>query len=577
MEGKIKIKEYFEKGTRFEVPTYQRGYKWGVKSANGTCSVNYFSDSLIGAFQRGDHEYFIEAVTVVQEKDGDPIILVDGQQRTTTLILLFVALEDYAFLSGINLDYTIRPDSHAYLNHLIHRNDGGLIDGDIQDIFYFNEALKTIRKKLAGFKLNGNLMDIKTSKVIIKEPMIDINNGRIDIQEKEKTFLEFLKDNVCLLFNQITADKAVSTFISLNGLKAIMKDEELIKSDLLIKSSSLDLDNGSLDSESTLGIEWKVNEDRSRLARNWDKWLYWWNQEDVKNYYNTSSHHPLYFLLVTYWELNKKTNKGSFDFDHFFNHFKTEFINNSEDARYHFEGLRKLQKKFEDLYTHYHSYNFLGLILKTSSSKEKVLQHILGNKISDNELEEYAKWSLISATHSQIIINNTEAIAQKKSLANDRIGLIAKKYVYWDEFDQDFNDNRKRYANEFLLLLNLLEDNKLKRRFDFSIWENRSLEHIYPKSKKQMLDFNQQGMENGSIHCIGNLVLLYGSNNSEFGNKDVAEKKLLYFNTHNKVIFLSRNLLHSLSVFACADWGTKEIIENKNKTIQILQTYYGIN
>ena len=59
------------------------------------------------------------------------------------------------------------------------------------------------------------------------------------------------------------------------------------------------------------------------------------------------------------------------------------------------------------------------------------------------------------------------------------------------------------------MLLNLMQDNKLERKFDFSIWGNRSLEHIYPKSKKDCLEFDNNGFQEGSVHCIGNLVLLY--------------------------------------------------------------------
>ena len=117
----------------------------------------------------------------------------------------------------------------------------------------------------------------------------------------------------------------------------------------------------------------------------------------------------------------------------------------------------------------------------------------------------------------------------------------------------------------------------MNRKFDFSIWSNRSLEHIYPKSKKCCLDFEKTEFQEGSIHCIGNLVLLYGRDNSAFGAKDFEEKKQVYFNTGKGLEFKSRNLIHTLSVFANSEWGAKNILENKTKTINILKTEYGIN
>ena len=561
-ESKINVGTYFKTGTKFIIPSYQRGYKWGMTDPDQVkSSVEYFCDCLSSAYLRNDREYFIEAVTVVNENGST--ILVDGQQRTATLFLLFVALKEFEFLSGVDLSYAVRKDSHAFLKNLINDHHENIPDEDIQDIYYFNMALNTINKSISEIKI------IQETK-ILNEP---------DYQY-DKSFSEFIKENVFLLLNCILKDKAVNTFIALNGLKAIMKDEELIKSELLIKSSRVEQKEVTElnDDKEKLGIEWKINEDRGRLARNWDKWLYWWNQPDVRDYFAIKNH-PLYYLLRTYWKINKKEKNGDFRFDD----FKNEFIVDSKSAKNHVEGLRKLQKTFEDLYSKDdYSYNFLGIIMKTSEYKEEALLYFLDNKIErTTTLEEYAKWSLVDSTHNEIINNTKEKIPDsnneilsKKRKAEEAINLINEKYVYWDEQDKDVGD-RQKYAYSFLMLLNLLEDHKLQRRFDFTIWKNRSLEHIYPKSKQDDLDFTKEEYEEGSIHCIGNLVLLYGDNNKAFGAKKVEEKKKIYFNTGNILKFQSRNLLHSISVFAHADWREKEIIENKRNIIKVLTEYYG--
>jgi len=548
MSNKINIKEYFGKGT-FVVPDYQRGYKWSVKKDTEESSLEFFIKSLVIAFRSELNEYFIEAVTVVEENGN--IILVDGQQRTTSLFLLFVFLGEKDFVEG-KLEYKVREDSHKWLNNQVSNPQETIDDEDVQDIFYFKKALIQITPELS------------------------------EVENNE--FLKFIKEKVYLLYNIIPKEKAVNTFIALNGLKAIMKDEELIKSDLLIKSSRIENSEITTDKAELFGIEWKVNEDRGRLARNWDKWLYWWNQEEVKIYFGISNaQHPLYYLLVTYWNINKEAdNKKDFSFDN----FKAEFIKDSKIAKLNFEGLRKLQKTFEDLYNDFASHNFLGLILKTINNKEDTLHYFLKPENSIQlTLEEYAKWALVGATHLEIINNTTEKnkvgeteeqieVIIKKIKAQNAIDSINQKYVYWDENGSVFKDGRKEYAFRFLLLLNLKEDNKLKRKFDFSIWENRSLEHIYPKSKAPCLNFINEYIE-GSVHCIGNLVLLYGRDNSSFGAKEVPEKKNTYFNT--SIEFRSRHLLHTISVFSESDWKEKEIIENKRKTIQQIKKYYGIN
>ena len=538
----INLNTYFNKGT-FVIPDYQRGYKWPVSNGNTKSSLIYFIDSLIEAYQNNLTEYFIEAVTVVEEDEN--IILVDGQQRTTSLFLLFIALKEYGLIQN-KLIYDVREDSHNWLNNQICNDLIEIKDEDTQDIYYFKRGLDLLKEKIEN----------------------------IDSDQ----FLFFLKNNVKLLYNTIPKDKAVNTFIALNGLKAIMKAEELIKSDLLIKSSRTE----NIKLTGDIELEWKINEDRGRLARNWDKWLYWWNQEEVRSFFIIGNEHPLHYLLTTYLKLNSSEKNLEFSFEQ----FKEKFIKNSRDAKLHFEELRKLQKTFEDLYNTPYSYNFLGLILKTSKDREAALHYFLDKTIvSKLTLEEYAKWSLVRATHLEIINDTIEKIIDdevnqnlellvKKAKANYVINLLNEKYVYWNDKDEEFPDDRKQYAYDLLLLLNLIEDNRLNRKFDFSIWNNRSLEHIYPKSKRNKLDFEHANFREGSIHCIGNLVLLYGKDNSSFGAKEFSEKKNHYFNITEE--FKSRNLLHTISIFSKSNWGAEEIIENKKNIITHLTNYYGI-
>lgn len=157
--------------------------------------------------------------------------------------------------------------------------------------------------------------------------------------------------------------------------------------------------------------------------------------------------------------------------------------------------------------------------------------------------------------------------------------------------DNLYNEDNS-YAFLQLLRLNIEEDTKLGRPFDFKIWEERSLEHIFPKSRvfdsvidkikseegknKEMLDRTQFN-GNGSEHCIGNLVLLYKNENSKFGAKTVEEKKSIYFQVDEEdKPFRSRHLLHSMSVFAKSSWGIKEIQDNKESIITEIKNYYGI-
>ena len=176
--------------------------------------------------------------------------------------------------------------------------------------------------------------------------------------------------------------------------------------------------------------------------------------------------------------------------------------------------------------------------------------------------------------------------------AKQAIDLISKKFVY--------NNDGNEFAFRFLLLLNVMQDTVLKRKFNFNIWNNRSLEHIHPKSKAYHKDgeifrngvnadlgsvepvgadwLNRDEMnENDSEHSIGNLVLLYGNDNSSFGAKPFAAKKQTYFETNSDLKFESKSLIHTFSIFASSEWNAESIFKNKVNIISNIKKIYGLN
>lgn len=267
------LKEYLYPDTgqkMFVIPNYQRGYKWSVKIAEEQTSVEYLLDNLKSAYtSKCEQQFFLQGVTVVEE--GEKIILIDGQQRTTTLYLLLwcLGIENITGKREIDLDYSIRTQSKLFLKNLKDptfdfKNEDS--ENKYQDIFYFKQAIEQI----------NNLLSENLDK---------------------KEFTKFILNKISLLYIVVDRDKAVRTFTMMNGQKARMHDEELVKAEMLhIVSQSTELhDLPSLKTlEDTFPIlkevastEWETNALRSKYAREWDKWLYWWNQDEVKDFFNT--------------------------------------------------------------------------------------------------------------------------------------------------------------------------------------------------------------------------------------------------------------------------------------------------
>lgn len=73
--------------TTIVVPVYQRQYRWDI----GGCE-KLLSDVRRVAAHDDRQRHFIGSVLSAQEKSGDDLILIDGQQRITTIMLLVAAL-----------------------------------------------------------------------------------------------------------------------------------------------------------------------------------------------------------------------------------------------------------------------------------------------------------------------------------------------------------------------------------------------------------------------------------------------------------------------------------------------------
>lgn len=575
----------------FVIPHYQRGYKWSVKTGEDDTSVEYLLKKLIDAFNsQSEQQFFLQGVTVVE--DGDKIILIDGQQRTTTLYLLLWCLgrENITESKNIDLDYTIRERSKKYLNNLKDENfDYQSDDKDNlnQDIYYFKQAIKQINDLLPKENFD------------------------------KSTFAKFLLDKISLLYIVVDKDKAARTFTMMNGQKAKMHDEELVKAEILhivslsdeisISSSLKTLEDSFAIIKEVSSSEWETNALRSKYAREWDKWLYWWNREDVKDYFNTANK-PLGLLLEYYYKKQKES-KTSFSF----NNFKRILPDNDKkQAKVVFKGLRDLQKDFEDIYNEPITYNHLkcAMIGSDGSAEDKfnIIMYFIKNKRQKDALANYAKWRLIGATHKEITEEyNHNPVAEEKisnaekmiEIARKKIDNLSESHIYKKYDDISYKQ---------LLRLNVEEYNKLNGgngvKFDFSIWDQKSLEHIDPKSKYYHIEKTEDGQdvfirgdnetisqeetnkllntkvvfsdsEKYSEHCIGNLVLLYGRNNSEFWKYEFEEKKKKFFN--NELSFESRNLLHTISVFAKSQWGPSEIENQSKEIIKRLKQDYNID
>ena len=119
----------------FYVPSYQRGYRWGTEEVK-----RLLNDVL----QNGDKNYCLQPI-VVRRREDDSFELIDGQQRLTTIYLIYKYLQ--TILPGIcagpdfSLIYETRDKSAEFLKDI----DLDLREDNI-DFWFISNAYEVIEK-----------------------------------------------------------------------------------------------------------------------------------------------------------------------------------------------------------------------------------------------------------------------------------------------------------------------------------------------------------------------------------------------------------------------------------------------
>ena len=130
----------------FYVPDYQRGYRWGKTEVETLLNDIY---EYGGKVKKSDTENYCLQPIVVRNL-GDKYELIDGQQRLTTLYLIYAFIkQEYKPKVSIkfSLEYETRKESVDFLN-----NPDEAKQNDNIDFFYIYNAFQTIKK---WFEPNG--------------------------------------------------------------------------------------------------------------------------------------------------------------------------------------------------------------------------------------------------------------------------------------------------------------------------------------------------------------------------------------------------------------------------------------
>jgi len=192
-------------------------------------------------------------------------------------------------------------------------------------------------------------------------------------------------------------------------------------------------------------------------------------------------------------------------------------------------------------------------------------------KLIDNHGDEDA--------NSEKLLDYLENIDNKLSLCKTITDKVASLALIAS--DVDFGFNYENYLStphstkfqhywfqklEYILWKNW-EFTKTNEFNNYRIVSRNSIEHIYPQNPENRA--KHPVIDEEYLHSFGNLVLLSVSQNSEYSNKSVDEKKSMFHNKNNTF-----DTLKSYFIFQNNLWTLTEIEQHQNDMIERIKAHY---
>lgn len=485
----------------FIIPPFQRNYDWSYEQ----CDELF--DDIVKAYKTKTTHYLGNIVYYMGKNSGasfNELILVDGQQRITTILLLLCAIRDYSKQEDlkINSRYLINDTDiekfRIKLKQTSYDYDcfAAVIDGrNLQEVDQQSNVIKNYKRFIELIK-NSEIEPKDIYDTIQKLEVVDVN-------------LEISDD----------LGKVQTVFEKINSTGKKLQPSDLIRNYLLLASTSVEQEklynNYWTKLEQQLG-----NDNISKFAK---YYLITKLYEDVQN-------DNIYKSFKVYFDANNSPHVDILNDMLKYSEFYSWFINEScpdEKLNITIEILNLL--KTDDLYPLYYI-----LFEKLYSNNKDELRKIM-DLISDFML----RYRIVSpsggggALRSSIYGLVEKIVGEIITLDYDSIlfelsnsPTPASRFPSNDEFKAQLkNSVNIAYARALLYKMELIEKSNIPVKLS-----KITIEHLMPQTRtKWWIDYlggeeETERIYNTYLNCIGNLAPISSSYNSKNSNKPWNEK-----------------------------------------------------
>lgn len=531
--NKYDIIELFDKNRQYIVPLFQRRYSW----SDVQC-YQLWSDILdIIKYQKNNH--FLGTLVVVPDKASkiNKFRVIDGQQRLTSLTILFIALRDFVEKEFNDIDFNIE-----YINELIineHKKEKEyykliLTDKDEQSLF-----------DLIDKKYNYNLSENITKAYNNFYKWIYNCKDYVDYN----LLYDTIKKLVFVVISIDNEDNPQGIFESLNSKGETLSQFDLIKNFILMNASGDEQDY--LYEDYIYPIETFFNSDNA-LIDNFFRDYLTMNNLKIPKIENIYKEFKNYYLI--------QKNNG---------------INNTDICK----NLYKYAKFYSDMVmTKEIDETLKNRFISIQSLRMNVVFPFLlyvYNQYSENLINKNDFIEILDLCISYVVrrnicnyatnsLNKTFATFRNNIDENnilDSIKYYFRSLQWYKKFpdDEEFKEKIKntnlywtRNINYILFSLENYERNVL-------IEKKYQVEHIMPQNSnlnenwKNMLGENWEEIHNIYLHTLGNLTLT--DINAKLGDKSFVEKRDLHLGYRESALQINSYVNN------CNEWNENTIKE----------------
>ncbi|MEI0549206.1 DUF262 domain-containing protein [Brachyspira intermedia] len=555
------VENIFYNGRIYNIPEYQRGYKWSEKDVNAL--LNDISNFQVNENDR-DKFYCLQNITIKKQKGSENIYeVIDGQQRLTTLSILLSYLGETKLLKEnhkYKIQYSIRDESQSFLYKLIEDAEKDYLNDkleyindfdrnyDSQDVFHFCLAKHTI------IKFFGN------------------------DENKKEYFKKKLLYNVKLIVNDVSSGndvKGETIFKNLNSNKVALEYYDLIRAIFITRIKKEDKET-----------DIDLAEKRIKIGIDIDNMNIWWSDENVKEYFKMfSNENNISMLYDLYFKCDDKIKKNESESNN--EALFKSLDNNTNEKEKILKEVIRFHNTMADWYEDKEIYHLLGFIGKhikkieiekekkdniiyiwkkwenntTKESFKNELKQIIKDdlikniEIKDNKKTSYENYLEYIANTNNNWYDYIKDDSIKLLILMDIIKIINNKYIkyklpvnYFNKNKEDIEHIFSKTTNDKTTIKDSIENIELIIKSLEEYKEEKLVEYndlITIKNKLKVENMDKTLYESNLldeyiniinrlpyIHSIGNLVLLNSNTNRGYGNSSYIDKRRIIIEQH---------------------------------------------